>query len=79
LNIKLEEEIANLPGRRTKEIYSGIGLDQRGTGQINHRGLKLLGLDTFFTTGPDETRAAGPLKRVLKPRKPPAVIHRDFF
>lgn len=57
LNIKLEEEIANLPEEEQAEYIKELGLSESGLDKLVTAAYKLLGLDTFFTTGKDETRA----------------------
>lgn len=57
LNIKLESEIASLPENEQGEYIKEMGLDESGLDKLIKEAYKLLGLITFFTTGPDETRA----------------------
>jgi ribosome-binding ATPase len=78
LNIKLEEEIANLDEADQAEYIKELGLDESGLDKLIRAAYKLLGLETFFTTGPDETRAwtihAGDKAPVAA-----GVIHTDFI
>jgi len=57
LNIKLESEIASLPETEQAEYIKELGLAESGLDKLIKEAYKLLGLITFFTTGPDETRA----------------------
>src|SRR3989339_592321 len=57
LNIKQEEEIANLSPEEQKEYIEELGLKTSGLDKLIEASYKLLNLITFFTTGPDETRA----------------------
>jgi ribosome-binding ATPase len=57
LNIKLESEIASLPEAEQAEYIKEMGLNESGLDKLIKEAYKLLGLITFFTTGPDETRA----------------------
>ncbi|MFH1745039.1 MAG: redox-regulated ATPase YchF [bacterium] len=57
MNIKIEEEIANLPEDERAEYVKELGLEESGTDKLIKASYKLLGLITFFTTGTDETRA----------------------
>lgn len=57
LNIKLESEIASLPENEQAEYIKEMGLEESGLDKLIKEAYKLLGLITFFTTGPDETRA----------------------
>ncbi len=77
LNIKLEEEIANLPAEEQAEYIKELGLDESGLDKLIRGAYKLLGLDTFFTTGTDETRA-WTVKHGSKAPVAAGVIHTDF-
>ena len=73
----LESQIAELDDADKKVFLDDLGLDEPGLDRVIHAGYKLLGLQTFFTSGPKEVRAwtmhAGE-------RAPQAagVIHTDF-
>ena len=77
VNAKLEEEIAGLPEEEQAEYIEELGLNESGLDKLIKSSYDLLGLITFLTTGPDETRAW----TVNKDSKAPAaagVIHTDF-
>jgi ribosome-binding ATPase len=57
LNVKLEQEIAALPENEQAEYIKELGLNESGLDKLIREAYRLLGLITFFTTGPDETRA----------------------
>jgi len=57
LNIKLEQEIATLPAEEQIEYIKELNLNESGLDKLIREAYRLLGLITFFTTGPDETRA----------------------
>ncbi len=57
LSAKIEAEIAQLPEAERKEFLSSLGLQESGLDKLVHAGQKLLHLMTFFTSGPDESRA----------------------
>lgn len=77
LNIKLEEEIASLPAEEQAEYVRELGLEQSGLDKLIGAAYKLLGLMTFITTGPDETKAwTVPLG--TKAPQAAGVIHTDF-
>jgi ribosome-binding ATPase YchF (GTP1/OBG family) len=57
LSAKIESEIAQLPETERKEFLSSLGLKESGLDRLVHAGQKLLHLMTFFTSGPDESRA----------------------
>jgi ribosome-binding ATPase len=77
LNIKQEEEIANLSETEQKEFIEELGLELSGLDKLIQTSYKLLGLITFFTTGTDETRA-WTVKRGTKAPEAAGVIHTDF-
>lgn len=77
LNIKLEEEIADLPEEEQAEYIKELGLDQSGLDKLIKTSYKLLNLITFITTGPEETRA-WTVKNGAKAPQAAGVIHTDF-
>jgi len=77
LNIKQEEEIANLPEEEQVEFINELGLEQSGLDKLIQASYRLLGLVTFFTTGTDETRA-WTIKKGAKAPEAAGVIHTDF-
>ncbi len=77
LNVKLEEEIASLPESEQAEYIRELGLSQSGLDKLIQVAYKTLGLDTFFTTGSDETRAWTIVSGTKAPQAA-AVIHTDF-
>ena len=54
-----------------------IGLNKTGLNLLIKEGYDLLSLDTFFTSGPEESRAWTVKKNTLAP-KAASVIHTDF-
>ena len=77
LNIKTEEEIANLDKKEQEEFIKELGLEQSGLDKLIQASYKLLGLMSFFTTGKDETRA-WTIKKETKAPQAAGVIHTDF-
>lgn len=57
LNIKLENEIASLPEEEQSEYIKELGLDESGLDKLVKEAYSTLGLISFLTTGPEETRA----------------------
>ncbi len=53
----IEAEIAQLDEADKAEFLSDLGLDEPGLHRVIQSGYRLLGLQTFFTTGPKEVRA----------------------
>jgi ribosome-binding ATPase len=77
VNAKLEEEIINLPEEEQAEYIKELGLKQSGLDRLIQKAYKLLNLETFFTTGPDETRA-WTIKKNTKATQAAGEIHTDF-
>ncbi|MDD3301512.1 MAG: redox-regulated ATPase YchF [Patescibacteria group bacterium] len=78
VNVKLEEEIASLPEEEQAEYIKELGLEQSGLDKLIRSAYDILGLDTFFTTGPDETRA-WTIKKGTKAPQAAGTIHTDFI
>lgn len=77
LNSKIEAEIAALSPGEQAEFIRELGLKQSGLDKLIQAAYQLLGLITFFTTGPDETRA-WTVKQGAKAPQAAGVIHTDF-
>ncbi len=78
INVKLEEEIANLPEEEQAEYIKELGLEQSGLDKLIQSAYQTLGLETFFTTGSDETRA-WTIKKGSKAPQAAGEIHTDFI
>lgn len=78
INVKLEEEIASLPESEQAEYIKELGLEQSGLDKLIQSAYKVLGLETFFTTGADETRA-WTIKKGSKAPQAAGEIHTDFI
>ncbi len=77
ISAKIEAELAQLDDEEQKEYLQTLGLDEPGLNRLIQEGYELLGLQTYFTAGPKETRAW----TIAKGTKAPAaagVIHTDF-
>lgn len=72
LDIKLEEELSGM----TAEEATEMGMESR-IGDLIIEAYSLLGLETFFTTGEDETRA-WTIRRGSTAPQAGAAIHGDF-
>ncbi len=73
----IEAEVAQLPQAERTEFLADIGLTDSGLDRVIGAGYGLLGLITYFTVGPKETRAW----TITKGTKAPGaagVIHGDF-
>jgi ribosome-binding ATPase len=73
----IEDQIMGLDGNERETFMKEIGLNKTGLNQLIKEGYDLLNLDTFFTSGPEESRAWTVKKNTLAP-KAASVIHTDF-
>ena len=73
----IEDQIMSLEKDERESFMKEIGLDKTGLNQLIKKGYELLNLDTFFTSGPEESRAWTVRKNTLAP-KAASVIHTDF-
>jgi GTP-binding protein YchF len=73
----IEAEVSTLPEADRAEFLEGLGLSDSGLDRVISAGYGLLGLVTYFTCGPKETRA-WTIVRGTKAPQAAAVIHNDF-
>jgi GTP-binding protein YchF len=73
----IEAEVSTLPEEDRAEFLAGLGLRDSGLDRVISAGYGLLGLITYFTCGPKETRA-WTITRGTKAPQAAAVIHNDF-
>lgn len=74
---KIEEEIAELDEEEKQAFLDELGVDSGGLERLVRAAYKELGLITFFTTGPKETRA-WTVRKGAKAPEAAGVIHSDF-
>ncbi|GLK75455.1 ribosome-binding ATPase YchF [Methylopila jiangsuensis] len=77
ISARIESEIAVLPEDERKEYLEALGLEQPGLDRLINAGYQLLGLVTYFTVGPKETRA-WTIERGTRAPQAAGVIHSDF-
>ena len=73
----IEAEVRQLPEADGDEFLDGLGLEDSGLDRVIRAGYALLGLITYFTAGPKETRA-WTIVRGTKAPQAAGVIHGDF-
>ena len=73
----IEDQIMGLDNNERETFMKEIGLNKTGLNQLIKEGYDLLNLDTFFTSGPEESRAWTVEKNTLAPQAA-KVIHTDF-
>ncbi len=75
--VKIEHELANLDEEEQHEYLELLGMDEPVLNKIILAGYKLLNLETYFTSGPKESRAWTIHENALAPQAA-GVIHTDF-
>ncbi len=73
----IENQINELDISEKKNYMEMIGLKETGLDKLIQKGYKILELDTYFTSGPEETRAWTIQKNCTAP-KAAGEIHTDF-
>ncbi len=73
----IEDQLSSLNKDEKESFMKDIGLKKTGMNKLIREGYDLLRLNTFFTSGPEESRAWTVEKNTLAP-KAAAVIHSDF-
>ena len=73
----IENQINELSEGEKKNYMEMIGLDKTGLSMLIQKGYKILELETYFTSGPEETRAWTINKSCTAP-KAAGEIHTDF-
>ncbi len=77
ISADIENQINELDKNERKNYMEMIGLKETGLDMLIQNGYNILELDTFFTSGPEETRAWTIQKNCTAP-KAAAEIHTDF-
>lgn len=73
-----EADIAELETYDEKQLFlDELGLDEPGVNKLIHAAYRLLNLQTFFTTGKDESRA-WTFRKGMKAPQTAGIIHTDF-
>ncbi len=73
----IENQINELKGDEKKNYMQMIGLKETGLNMLIQKGYKILELETYFTSGPEESRAWTVKKNCVAP-KAAGEIHTDF-
>ena len=73
----IEDQLSSLSIDEKSKFMREIGLEKMGINKLIKEGYDLLGLETFFTSGKEESRAWTVTKNTLAP-KAAGVIHTDF-
>ena len=73
----IEDQLSSLTDDEKSKFMREIGLEKMGISKLIKEGYDLLDLETFFTSGKEESRAWTVRKNTLAP-KAAGVIHTDF-
>ena len=77
ISAAIEAEIATLPADERDAFLSDLGLHETGLNRMIHAAYELLGLITFYTAGPKESRA-WTVHRGARAPEAAGEIHTDF-
>jgi GTP-binding protein YchF len=77
LNAKLEADLAELEADEALELLQSVGQEEPGLATLARVGFTTLGLQTYLTAGPKESRAWTIKKGATAPEAA-GVIHTDF-
>jgi GTP-binding protein YchF len=78
ISAKIEAEVADLSPEEAAAFLKELGITQTGLDKLIVAGYKLLNLVTYFTSGPEETRAWTVKENTTAPNAA-GVIHTDFI
>jgi hypothetical protein len=77
ISAKIEAELADLAIEEARGMLKDLGLAESGLSKLIHASYSLLNLITYFTTGPEESRA-WTITNGTKAPQAAGVIHTDF-
>ncbi|VXA97014.1 MULTISPECIES: redox-regulated ATPase YchF [unclassified Frigoribacterium] len=77
LDAQVESELIGLDDEDAAELLASLGQDESGLDQLARIGFETLGLQTYLTAGPKETRA-WTIGKGWKAPQAAGVIHTDF-
>lgn len=77
LDAKVESELIDLSTEEANELLSSLGQQESGLDQLARIGFETLGLQTYLTAGPKESRA-WTIRKGWKAPQAAGVIHTDF-
>ncbi len=77
VSAQVESELVELPEEERADFLESLGVEEGGLKSLIRATYELLGLRTFLTTGPKETRA-WTIKAGMKAPQAAGAIHSDF-
>jgi hypothetical protein len=77
VSAQVESELVELPEEERSDFLASLGVEEGGLKSLIRATYELLGLRTYFTTGPKETRA-WTINAGMKAPQAAGTIHTDF-
>jgi len=77
ISAKIEAELGELDDEEREMFLEDLGIKESGLDKLIKRSYRLLGLETYFTAGPQEVRA-WTFKKGMKAPQCAGIIHSDF-
>lgn len=77
ISAKIEAELSELDDEEKEIFLEDLGVTESGLDKLIKKSYTLLGLETYFTAGPQEVRA-WTFKKGMKAPKCAGIIHTDF-
>jgi hypothetical protein len=77
VSAQVESELVELPEEERADFLASLGVEEGGLKSLIRATYELLGLRTYFTTGPKETRA-WTIHAGMKAPQAAGTIHTDF-
>ena len=77
ISAKIEAELSELDTEEKNEFLEDLGVTDSGLNQLITKSYFLLGLETYFTAGPQEVRA-WTFRKGFKAPQCAGIIHTDF-
>ncbi|MBD2096754.1 redox-regulated ATPase YchF [Trichocoleus sp. FACHB-591] len=77
VSAQVESELIEIPEDERQDFLASLGVEEGGLKSLIRATYELLGLRTYFTTGPKETRA-WTIKAGMSAPQAAGVIHSDF-
>jgi GTP-binding protein YchF len=77
ISAKIEAELSELPTEEAREYLAELKMDSSGLDKLIKKSYEILNLITFFTSGPEESKAWTVKRDALAPQAA-GVIHTDF-
>ena len=77
ISAEIENQLNSLNSEEKKNYMEMLGIKEAGIKMLTRKGYNLLNLETFFTSGPEESRAWTITQNCLAP-KAAGKIHSDF-